>query len=728
MTNSVINNDLFLEFIDPFVLFPVIPYSYEFALAAQKVITILEPAAIAISYPHHLQALVLQGVARLPCISVISHGDPRQYLRLEPVDAMAEVARLAHAAQLPLRCIGGQQYPQVTAILPDTYALQTIGHQRYVATVLQSERKTSGIILDSTPRDASNYQSNDTNSPEDGTLIAQTMAYYLKEWERKLRWSDKLVAGQKILVVCELPLFVPLSKSLTAKVVAANLPSTTPSEAAAPKPALAHLSPLSLGEIMGTFPFLTAVYEQQRLAQTTNLTNPPAPSIDPASSGLTNPASTGLTNPANTGLANFAAANKHSSSTISPASPRLTTPASSSSPPFTVLTSPPTLNLVALAIKAQQAAAQTVINRDRWEILNHYLLATRHYYEQEIKTLINPQQLLLLHNFARKYATIKKLLIPDFYELLIAGRGCFDDHFCYRLWEMGTCYPAQPDFAEIPTISLRAAEMFPFIQRIRMNPNAPLRPRATLPRFLQQRDKQKTRRWDDIQFDPHSICSYPPEDLCLENYGRYLRHKGKTMLSESEKRVHPFEASLLDGIDIRETLRNWHTGKIYVQEARLVKGTVDSLVVVFDEDSSEYPYKMTWLGEHEQESDMAFYATDPQLRVVAPGVNKALYGGFLMTLPPGRLYDVFRDPAYRAAITYAERLLFAAIDYSLEKFVIYVAARPPRPFFQALAGRYGKRIIYIPLKQLSPVMLQKIRTFHILADKSVRNYAADHIW
>ena len=185
---------------------------------------------------------------------------------------------------------------------------------------------------------------------------------------------------------------------------------------------------------------------------------------------------------------------------------------------------------------------------------------------------------------------------------------------------------------------------------------------------------------------------------------------------------------MLDGIDLRETVRNWHTGKIFVQECMPVKGSVDSIVVIFDEDSTSYPCTMTWLGEHHQESDMAFYATDPDQRPAGPGINKALYGGFLMTMPPGRLFDVFGDPAYRSASNHAERLLLAGIDYGLERFVLYAAPKPPRPFMQVIAGRYGKRILYIPLAQLSPVMLRKIRTFHILAGKSVREYAKDYIW
>jgi hypothetical protein len=99
-----------------------------------------------------------------------------------------------------------------------------------------------------------------------------------------------------------------------------------------------------------------------------------------------------------------------------------------------------------------------------------------------------------------------------------------------------------------------------------------------------------------------------------------------------------------------------------------------------------------------------------------------------MTMPPGRLFDVFHDPAYTWTPNYAEKLLMAGIDYGLQKYVVYAGPKPPRPFFQVIAGRYGKRILYIPLAQLSPVMLQKIRTFHILSDKSVRDYAKDYIW
>ncbi len=52
-----------------------------------------------------------------------------------------------------------------------------------------------------------------------------------------------------------------------------------------------------------------------------------------------------------------------------------------------------------------------------------------------------------------------------------------------------------------------------------------------------------------------------------------------------------------------------------------------------------------------------------------------------MSLPPRRMFDVWGDPDYDAAESKSERLLLAALDYSLERLVVYVAARPPRSIF-----------------------------------------------
>jgi hypothetical protein len=253
--------------------------------------------------------------------------------------------------------------------------------------------------------------------------------------------------------------------------------------------------------------------------------------------------------------------------------------------------------------------------------------------------------------------------------------------------------------------------------------------RLRLPRGLKDRPKERyPGEWAE-QLDGDSICSYPPEDLVIEDYGRLLRRKARSLLTDERARVEPFTTSLHDGIDMRETIRNWHRGGIWVRHAERHAGDVGALVVIFDEDpAGRYSYLTTWLGEHQNESDMAFYATPPFDHMIGPGIGRAEYGGFLMILPSRRLYDVWGDPDYAMAETKAERLLLAALDYSLERHVVYAAARPPRSVFRTVAARLGRSILYVPLGQLSPQRLKKIRVVHVLDGRERRRDAKDYLW
>ena len=181
---------------------------------------------------------------------------------------------------------------------------------------------------------------------------------------------------------------------------------------------------------------------------------------------------------------------------------------------------------------------------------------------------------------------------------------------------------------------------------------------------------------------------------------------------------------------MRETLRNIHEGAIYVREQQRVTGRVGCLVMIFDDarKSERYPCCMTWLGEHQQESDMAFYATDPAENIVGPGICRCEYGGFMLSYPPRRMMDVWRDPDYRLADGKAEVLLMAALDYSIEKHVVYAAARPPRSIFKQLAARRDRKIVYIPLASLSLHKIKQLRILHILSGKDKRDLAGEYIW
>ena len=335
----------------------------------------------------------------------------------------------------------------------------------------------------------------------------------------------------------------------------------------------------------------------------------------------------------------------------------------------------------------------------------------------------------LLARYSRNLARTHQDLAASLFDLTLAARGIVDENYAWDVWETASRYAWQQTESDLETVNISGDEVWLNTKRILLRRRLPSTKRRMGNLGLKRRKKEKIPGEWARELDGTNICSYPPEDIIIEDFGRYLKKKGKSVLSDEHTTVEPFTSSLLDGIDLRETIRNWHEGTIYVRESRKVQGEVGSVVVIFDDDrDGRYDYMTTWLGENQNESDMAFYSTQPFDHLVGPGIGRAEYGGFLMSLPARRMYDVWADPDYDFAETKAERLLLAGLDYSIQKYVVYVAAKPPRSVFRNIAARFGRTIVYIPIGQLSPVTMKKIRVVHVLDGHDKRQHAKEFLW
>jgi hypothetical protein len=334
----------------------------------------------------------------------------------------------------------------------------------------------------------------------------------------------------------------------------------------------------------------------------------------------------------------------------------------------------------------------------------------------------------LFFDYARRCARIQGQLVPGLYEWTVAARGVGDDNLAWELFDAARTYPWQEEQAEIETVRVDGDELDLGTRKVRFRRGFLRIKRRPLP-VRERRRPDNPEEWL-AGFDAAGICSYPPEDLVIEDYGRFLQAKAISILSLENRRVEPFTSSLLDGVDLRETLRNPHEDRIYVEERGRVPGGAGSVVVIFDTDpeAERFPFAMTWLGEHDQESDMAFYSTPPGEQVVGPGIMRATYGAFMLTSPRGRLADVWSDPDYRLARSRAEMLVMAAIDYSVEKHIVHVAAEPPSAALRRYAAAQKKRLQHIPLAALSPVTVKKVRVLHVLAGHDKRKVAPDYVW
>lgn len=350
-------------------------------------------------------------------------------------------------------------------------------------------------------------------------------------------------------------------------------------------------------------------------------------------------------------------------------------------------------------------------------------------YEKSTGDKVLPYQRRLLAKFTRNLAHVSGYLMSTLYELTVSARSLVDDNYAWEVWQAGSRYEFQQETSMLETLKLSGDEVFFRTRKLKLRRRLPRPKQRSKPRGLKEHRKEgKPGEWAH-ELNGNSICSYPPEDIVIEDFGRFLKKKAKSILTDERTRTEPFETSMLDGIDLRETMRNWHLNKIYVKRVERTAGDVSSIVVVFDEDTDgRYRYLTTWLGEHQNESDMAFYSTEPFAQLVGPGIGRAEYGGFLMTLPSRRLWDVWSDPDYDFAENKAERLLMAALDYSTARYVVYVAPKPPRSIFRSIANQLRRQILYIPIGQMSPTRIKKLRVVHVLDGYARRESAKEYIW
>nr|MDQ2712574.1 hypothetical protein [Acidobacteriota bacterium] len=274
------------------------------------------------------------------------------------------------------------------------------------------------------------------------------------------------------------------------------------------------------------------------------------------------------------------------------------------------------------------------LEKPRWQL--QLLRKAEDEYTVKTGDRIRSWQRINLAKFARNLALLDAEFLPGAYDLTLAARSIVDDNFAYEVWEMANRYSVQQtEDPPLETLNISGDEVWLNTRRLRIRRRLPSLKQRLKPTGSVKRKREGVKGEWAQQTNSASICSYPPEDLVIENYGRFLKQHAKTLISEENARVEPFATSTRDGIDLRETIRNWHEGKLYVRELSQFSGEVGSLVIIFDEDRDDrYRYLTTWLGEHQNESDMAFYSTEPFEHLVGPGVGRAEYGGLLMTLPP----------------------------------------------------------------------------------------------
>ncbi len=369
---------------------------------------------------------------------------------------------------------------------------------------------------------------------------------------------------------------------------------------------------------------------------------------------------------------------------------------------------------------------------DKTDGLKELLLETRREYgrdfPEELEKL-TPGSMQTMLTYLRNLCLIEHRLTPSMYDLVVAAQGIGGSGFGARTVEMAKFYPFIDPFTSYPTLRMGLDEGW--MEGLGLNK---MHNRFDIPEFslksikLEKRPrKEKKEKWKKHWGDGQTDCSWPPEDEIIEKFTAHVRKKAMGLLGEDQARVEKFTSSMKDGLDMRETLRQWHTSEIYVKEIPAVKGEVGAVLFIFDSDYEKYPWRSTWLAEHDNESTLCFYATDYKEDTIGPGIGRAYYGGALFIYPPINIPDIWTNPRFQNIGTLEDTLVMAALRYSHSRYVAMVSTKKPTVNMKKMANEEGKHLVYIPLSNFSASTIRKLRKFHVLRGHHIRGFAQKYI-
>lgn len=361
------------------------------------------------------------------------------------------------------------------------------------------------------------------------------------------------------------------------------------------------------------------------------------------------------------------------------------------------------------------------------------LIRARERYLQKHKVRyhnLTQQSFQVFLQYVRNLTLMEHRLTPDLYTLAVAAKQIGGDPFAIALVEAAREYPFQEGHEDLDPVALGIdkatfGEDGPVTMKNRLSETAlTWRTLNLKPEPDQIKKEEYKYRWN-----PFGQCSWPPEDEKIESLNTHIREQTKHFLAHDLARTEKFTSSVKDGIDIRDTLRNWYTGDIYVKEIPPSRGTVEVVVFLFEmePEPDQYPWRQTWYAEHQNESTLCFFATNYMDNLIGPGIGEARYGGCMLIYPPRPIPNVWEDPRLFLGETLEEKLLEAAFFHSKERHITVVSEGPPRARWRRMARQYKKQIIHIPLKRLSTQTIERVRTFHVLNGKHVRSYATRFI-
>jgi hypothetical protein len=235
--------------------------------------------------------------------------------------------------------------------------------------------------------------------------------------------------------------------------------------------------------------------------------------------------------------------------------------------------------------------------------------------------------------------------------------------------------------------------------------------------------------------DKFAWVAYPPDEEDYEAFVRYVLEHASLPDSQESKSL-PFQAGLRDGVDVRDTIRHWQDGTVYVREQANAQLRITNAVIDFtsrNEHSSVLQGKArgkghagwidpdcTHVGSCSREATDQLVLQDKPCHVterirefsfVTLDCPTWIKGGRGVTFYDRVINPLVRLPEGSNDLYDWLEIMF---EFCARKTVAYYAAYVPSQRIQRIARKYHVRLVHIPLTRIPKPLLKRNQKFRFL--------------
>ncbi|RDB35907.1 MAG: hypothetical protein DCC88_07615 [Spirobacillus cienkowskii] len=366
-------------------------------------------------------------------------------------------------------------------------------------------------------------------------------------------------------------------------------------------------------------------------------------------------------------------------------------------------------------------------------------------YAEWTKLEINASQERDFFRFSYRLALDRNMLFPCIFDILLAAKAVVDSNFAFELFKECKDIPTNPIYSSsLETLHLPlnqffnktakvSLEKFETIQSQKKFSKTKIQSINKLPlnKNIEPVSEEKYANNSWVHDDHPYSCSFPSEDIFMEKLALNIKKNMQHKIRSQETVFLELQADFCDGLDIRETIRNWHKEKIIIKDClHTAKADIGTVVFSFADSSKDYEYswRSFWLAEQHDDSNLMFYATPFKNNLIGPGIAKSEFGGFAVMPLPSAIENPWNNPYIQHhARNFTECLILAGALSTNHKSLLFISNHPPSQRIAKILKQSRKNIIYAKLDEFSQEDIRMVRTFHILAEAGVRNYAQKYI-